>query len=378
MVYLLTITMKGNGSVMRGDRIDLDSHVIAKPACFTVDKWGRLDTAHDKGIALYPLVDEALLSLSHLFEADSSFLFQPTPGGVLAMEKLFFHTYLHEGRESGRNQFISSVTQEAAILKGLGQMEQLGCGVKLIPVDDQGKIDLKAFEAALTPKTALVSLAAVCPITGVMQPIEPLIDLCHARQIKVHLNVTHAIGSWGVSLQEWRADYLSFDGDKIGTTSGMGGLFSREVVFTEIHPHMILDIAQAIELKTLHQEQFAMECARRRWVFETELKRLFPEVKILAEASERAPHILAIHFPGVFDESLLYFLFRHRIDASIGGGPFQTVKALLKAMGMKEGQEYGGVSLALTSSLQEDDLAYALDTVVKGVHKLKKIGGYSS
>ncbi|CAM0117887.1 aminotransferase class V-fold PLP-dependent enzyme [Rhabdochlamydiaceae symbiont of Dictyostelium giganteum] len=353
------------------DRIDLDSHVIAKPLFSAWEKWGRLDTPHGKGLLLYPLVDTAIKELMEAFEGDHTYLFQPTPGGMLGAEKLFFHHYLYDVRETGKNQFISSITEEASILKGLGLMEQLGCGVKLAPVDDQGRIDLMQFEKMLGPKTGLVSISAVCPVTGVMQPVESLITLCHSRHIKIHVNVTHAVGTWGVSLKEWGADYLSFDGDKLGAPSGMGGLFSKEAVFIEPHPSLILTLNQVVKEKIKTQEQFAMESARRRSVFEKELLLAFPDVQIIGKEVERAPHILAIHFPGITDEALLYFLYKHRIDASIGGGPFQTVKAVLKASG--KSYECGGLSLAFSPYLQEDDLAYVLDMFIKGVHKLKKM-----
>lgn len=362
------------GDDVASKRIDLDAHVIAKPLSLTQEKWGALDTPHRKGLELYPSIDEALLFLNRLFEAEDRYYFQLTPGGNLAMQQLLFHFYLNEVRQTGKNHFLSSEIEDAPILKTLDRMEMLGCGVKLLPVDSCGRIDLKTLEQSLGPKTSLVSISAVCAMTGVIQPVQEIIQICRPKGVKVHVNATHAIGSWGVSLKEWDVDYLSWDGDKLGTPSGIGGLFSREQIRDGMTaPQALLHLVEALRQIAGRQEQFAMEMARLRYQFEDELLRAIPDAQIIAREAERAPHLFCVAFPGLMNEALLYLLYRQNIDASIGGGQFQTVTAILKKCGFADEVAISGLSLALSHHLQEDDLAEALDRIVTNVRKLKKM-----
>jgi cysteine desulfurase len=351
--------------------IHLDSHVVAKPRSSVLkaleDKWGLLDAPHRKGIELYPEVDEALKLISKCLDAES-YQFHVTPGGFHAMQHLLMHFYLEEVRQTGRNHFVSSVIEEAPILKALDRMEMMGCGVKLLPVDSNGRIDLRALEESIRSKTSLISISAVCAMTGVMQPIQEIVRICHAKAVKVHVNASHAIGTWGVSLKEWNVDYLTFDGDKIGTPQGMGGLFSKESIKDSLFG--VIPLARALKEITEKQEAFAMESARLRAEFEQEIVRVVPDCQILGQEVERVPHIFALLFPKLMNEALLYDLYRQKIEASIGGGQFQTLTTILQKCGRNE---EGAISFALHDAIQEDDLASVLDVLTSSVRKLKKM-----
>jgi cysteine desulfurase len=346
--------------------IHLDSHITKKPV-------GLLDAPHRKGIELYPQVDEALKTLSECVEAEG-YHFLLTPGGFFAMQHLMMHVYLEEVRQTGRNHFLSSVIEEAPILKALDRMEMMGCGVKLLPVDIDGRIDLKALEESIRSKTSLISISAVSALTGVMQPIPEIVEICHAKGVKVHVNASHAIGTWGVSLKEWNVDYLTFDGDKIGTSQGIGALFSKESVKEGVmSAPALLELAGALKDVTGKQESFAMESARLRGEFEQELVRMFPDCKIIGQDAQRVPHIFAASFTGLMNEALLYSLYRQNIEASIGGGQFQTLTTILKQCGHADETSLGAISFALSEGTTEDDLRTALEAIVIAVRKLKKM-----
>ncbi len=345
--------------------IHLDSHVIKKP--LKGEKWGLLDAPHRKGIELYPAVDAALKTIVECMDGDG-YQFQVTPGGFFAMQHLLMHFYLEEVRQTGRNHFLSSVIEEAPILKALDRMEMMGCGVKLLPVDSNGRIDLKALEESIRAKTSLISISAVCAMTGVMQPVQEIIEICRAKGVKVHVNASHAVGTWGVSLKEWNADYLTFDGDKIGTLPGLGGLFSKESIKEGLFE--VIPLAEALKEAAAKQESFAMEAARLRAEFEAELLRAIPDCKIIGRDVERVPHIFAVSFPGLMNEALLHALYRQNIEASIGGGQFQTLTTILQQCGYSDEMALGSISFALG---ENEDLARALDVIVASVRKLKKM-----
>ncbi len=366
------------GGTLETEIIHLDSHVIGKPLKNVLkimeEKWGLLDTPHRQGIELYSAVNHALKIVEECTEG-KGYYFQLTPGGFFGMQHLFQHFYLEEVRQTGKNHFISSVIEEAPILKALDRMEMMGCGVKLLPVDTYGRINLNVLEESLRTKTSLLSISAVCALTGVMQPIPEIVQICHAKGVKVHINASHAMGAWRVSLKEWNVDYLTFDGDKIGTPSGIGGLFSKNSIpESPMNASLVLACAEALKEATTKQESFSMERAHRRDLFEKELLKALPDSQIICGDGERVPHIFAISFPGLMNEALLYALYRHNIDASIGGGPFQTLSHILKHQGFSEEVSLGAISCCLGSEeLDEDKLARVLDVIVSSVRQLKNM-----
>ncbi len=359
---------------MSSRRVHLNSQVATRPServlltmdTFYRDRWNQLD--------LYRDIEASMKDIYRLFEADSAFHFHLTPGGFPAMQHLLLHFYLNEVRVSGKNHFLSSTVEEAPILKALSQMELIGCGVKFVSVNEKGQIDLNKLKELIGPKTSLISISAVCAMTGVLQPIPEIVEICHAKGVKVHVNATHAIGTWGVSLKEWPVDYLTFDGDKMGTPPGVGGLFAREPLQDCMHSApLLLGLAEAIREATARQEQFAMEMARLRHQFEEELLKTVGDCVVIAREEERVPHIFALSFAGLMNEALLYALHLRHVDASIGGGQFQTLTALLKQWGCLDSVALGSISFALSYGIQEDDLARALDAIVSSVRALRKM-----
>jgi cysteine desulfurase len=313
------------------------------------------------------MIHEALKTITECLDGEG-YRFQVTPGGFFAMQHLLMHFYLEEVRQTGKNHFVSSCVEEAPILKMLDRLEMMGCGVKLLPVDAYGRVDLGALEESIRPKTSLVSISAACAMTGVMQPVPEIIEMCHAKGVKVHVNASHAIGTWGVSLKEWNVDYLTFDGDTIGAPQDLGGLFSKETIKEGLLG--IAPLADALKEVTDKQASFAMESARLRAEFEEELLRAIPDSQIIGRDVGRVPHIFAAAFPGLMNEALLHALYRQNIEASMGGGPFQTLTTILKASGIPDHLAVGAISFALKEGA---DLPRALDVIVTSVRKLKRM-----
>jgi cysteine sulfinate desulfinase/cysteine desulfurase-like protein len=100
---------------------------------------------------------------------------------------------------------------------------------------------------------------------------------------------------------------------------------------------------------------------------------MFPDCKIIGGEAQRVPHIFAVAFSGLMNEALLYSLYRQNIEASIGGGQFQTLTTILKQCGHTDETSLGAISFALSEGTTEDDLRMALDAIVIAVRKLKKM-----
>jgi cysteine desulfurase len=360
--------------------IYLDHHTISRPSLAVIqlmnryycEKWGALFAPHQKGQELYADVDAALKKLYTFLGAREKSYFVLTSGGQEAAFQMFVNFYLDEVRETGRNHILTSSIEEAPILLSMSRLEELGCVAKLLPVDEMGR--LKLDEEAFKPKTALLSLSWANALTGVIQPVQEIIAKCHAKGVKVHLNASAMIGKLPISFDELGVDFLSFDGDKIHTPQGIGGLFQRKKPHQSSHHVAALcALSLGVEEEFGRLEQFAMEAARLRDTFEMELKNVLPDTVVLFQEADRLPHIFCIAFPGVMAESLLYQLHRRKIFASLGGGQFQKLSSQLKCSGVADELCHSAVSFAISHETTEDDLAEALDIIVSTVRKLSTL-----
>lgn len=360
--------------------IYLDHQTVSRPSQAVIEqmnryfhhKWGTLFAPHQKGLELYEDVDLALTKLYRLLDVSDRSHFVLTSGGSEATFQLLINFYLNDIRESGRNHLLTTSIEEAPILLSMSRLEQLGCVTRLLPVDEQGILKLSVLEEALKPKTALLSISWAGALTGVIQPIPEIVRICHAKGVKVHVNASSMIGKLPISFEELGVDFLTFDGDKIGTPQGIGGLIQRTKPHqSSYHVAALSALSLAIEEQYQKLEQFSMETARLRDAFEAELKTALPDTVILFQDADRLPHVSAVAFPGVMAEALLYLLHRRQVYASLGGGQFQKLSSQLKNVSEELAQS--AISFAISHETTEDDLAEACDIIVSSVRKLSTL-----
>jgi len=360
--------------------IYLDHQTISRPSPAVIErmnhyflhKWGALSAPHQKGQELYEDVDVALKKLHHLLGASERSYFVLTTGGTEAIFQMLTSFYLDEIRATGCNHLLTIAIEEAPILLSLSRLEQLGCVTRLLPVAENGMIKLSALEEALKPKTALLSISWANALTGVIQPVADIVRICHAKDVKVHLNASAMVGKLPISFDELGVDFLTFDGDKIHTPQGIGGLFQKTKPHeSRRHVAALSGLSLAVEEEIERMGQFAMETARLRDTFEAELKIALPDTVILFQEADRLPHVTCAAFPGVMSEALLYYLHRRQVYASLGGGQFQKLSAQLKSVSEELAQS--ALSFSISHETTEDDLAEALDIIVSSVRKLSNL-----
>lgn len=362
--------------------IYLDHQTVTRPSPTVVErmnhyfreKWGTLSAPHQKGLELYPDVDGALKKLYTLLGASDQSHFILTSGSSESIFQMLINFYIDEIRETGKNHLLTTAIEEAPILLSLSRLEEFGCVTRLLPADVRGCLQLDALDEAIKPKTSLLSFSGANALTGVIQPIHEIARRCHEKGIKVHVNASSMVGKFPISFEELGVDFLSFDGDKIHTPQGIGGLLQRKKPKQSSHHVAALaGLSLAVEEEIKRLEQFSMEAARLRDTFEAELKAALPDTLVLFQDADRLPHVSAVAFPGVMAESLLYLLHRRQVYASLGGGQYQKLSSQLRSCKMAEEICHSAVSFAISHETTEDDLAEALDVIVSSVRKLSTL-----
>jgi cysteine desulfurase len=86
---------------------------------------------------------------------------------------------------------------------------------------------------------------------------------------------------------------------------------------------------------------------------------------------ERLPNCTAIAFPGVVSDALLNLLHRRGVYASLGGGQSQKLSHILIASGVDETLSLCALSFSLSVETTEEEVDYAIKTIVECAQKLK-------
>jgi len=115
--------------------------------------------------------------------------------------------------------------------------EQVGCVLKVIPINDKGEIILEEYRKLLSDKTKLVSIVWVSNSLGTVNPIKAIIDAAHKQGAVVVIDAAQGVTHAPVNVQELDCDFLVFSGHKIFGPTGVGVLYGKEKLLEAMPPY---------------------------------------------------------------------------------------------------------------------------------------------
>lgn len=362
---------------------------IASMLPFLTENWGVPSQPHQMGQELFFAMEGSYKSIYSLISAKETDHFVFTSSGTEAVNHVFSSAYHDITDPTGKNQYITSTIEEAAILMSLSRLEGMGSVAKMVKPDLQGAITAASIADAITPRTALVSLSFANGITGVINPVSEIAELCRKRGIALHLDATHVLGRVFFELDEIKPTFLTFNGDNLHAPKGTGGLY----IFGNVKcsPFILggleqggsragnLNVASLAALGTaadetlLARDFMCTEIARLRNLLEEELLKRVPDITIFFRDSERIPNCTCISFHGIPNELMLYNLNRKNVFASIGGGSFQQIGLILAASLVEESIANSSLNFTLSRFTTEDEIFQVVEVIAECAKRLRKI-----
>lgn len=134
-------------------------------------------------------------------------------------------------REVGRkhSKVLVSEIEHSAVLRPTEAMGAVGFDVHKVGVNEDGRLDLKAFADALDPDCpGFASIMWANNETGVVQPVAEAVALAKEAGWFFHTDAIQAVGKIPVRVDEVPVDYLSISGHKFHAPKGVGALYIRE------------------------------------------------------------------------------------------------------------------------------------------------------
>lgn len=362
---------------------------VAKMLPFLTERWGVPSAPHQIGQQLLPAIEDALKGVYALIGASENDDIIFTSSSAEGINQIILSTYFDVTVHTGKNQFITSLIDEAPAIMAIGRLEHLSCIGKMAPADKHGKITAEAIAEAMTPRTALVSIAWANGLTGVINPIVEIAKVCKERGVLLHIDASHVLGKVFPDWEEIPAQFMTFNGDSFHAPSGTGGLFIRGdtkcsamiLGGTEQGGHRagaygvagLVALGQAAREAIDARDYICTEVARLRGKLENGIVASVPDAVVFFQDQERLPNCTAIAFPGIANEALLYLLNRKGIYASIGGGTYQQIGLVLAASGVDDVLAHTAISFSLSRETTEDEIDRAIEVIADCVKHLKKI-----
>ena len=291
------------------------------------------------------------------------------------------------------NHIITTKIEHHAVLHTCEFLEKFGFEVTYLDVNEEGFVDLKQLEEAITDKTILVSIMFANNEIGTIQPIKEIGAICREKKVLFHTDAVQAIGSVPVDVKEMNIDLLSLAGHKLYGPKGIGALYIRRGIRIDNLIHGggqergrragtenipgVVGLGKAIELATENiEENRARLTVLRDKLIDGILERI-PYARLNGpRGDKRLPGNSNISFEFIEGESILLSLDFEGICASSGSactsGSLDPSHVLL-AIGLPHEKAHGSLRTTLGAASTEEDVEKLLNELPPIIERLRNM-----
>ncbi|CAD0088522.1 unnamed protein product [Aureobasidium vineae] len=290
-------------------------------------------------------------------------------------------------RGGKKNHIITCQTEHKCVLDSCRHLQDEGFEVTYLPVQSDGRIDMKELEAAMRPDTMLVSIMTVNNEIGVVQPMEEIGKLCRSKKIFFHTDAAQAVGKIPLDVNKLNIDLMSISGHKIYGPKGIGACYVRR------RPRVRLDpiISGGGQERGLRSGTIAPplvigfgEAAR---IAKEEMDRISALSKKLSDGLLAMEHTTLngspeFHYPGCVNVSFAYVegesLLMALKDIALSSGSACTSASLepsyvLRALGSSDESAHSSIRFGIGRFTTDAEIDYVLKAVQERVAFLREL-----
>jgi len=308
----------------------VDPEVLEEMMPFLTSRYGNPSGSHRFGAQVKEAIELAHTRVANLLGClPNEIVF--TSGGTES-DNTALHSALQMSPE--RRHIVTTSVEHNAVLNYCEALGRRGCSVTIVPVDEEGHLDLKELENAIRPETAVVSVMWANNETGVFFPIPEIADICRRKGVFFHTDAVQGVGKTEIDLAELPIHFLSLSGHKLHAPKGVGALYvNRKARFqplliggpqesgrragTDNVPSIVgLGKAAEIAQQKIEEENSRVRALRDR--FEQTLITELEDVLVNGDRSRRLPNTCNLAFTGANAQAILLKLDQEGICCSLG------------------------------------------------------------
>ena len=378
------------------DIIYMDNHattpiapeVLAALMPYLTTHFGNASSTHRFGTTAKDAVEKARQQVAELLGcAAEDIVFT---SGATESDNLAVRGIAYACRDKG-NHIITGAAEHHAILDTCHALEAEGFETTYLPVDKYGMVSPDDVEAAITPKTILMSFMYANNEVGTINPISDIAAVAAKHGVLFHSDAVQGIGQLPSDMKKLGVDLASLTAHKIYGPKGIGALYLRHGIS---QPHSlfygggqelgvrpgtlnvagIVGLGAACELSQNYMESGKSRVSTLRDRLHEKLNACLGDIHLNGHPEQRLPGNLNLCFAGVQSHALLMGL--KRVAVSTGSAcDSESVKAshVLVAMGVPNELAVTAVRFGLGRYNTTEEVDIVADEVTKVVNRLRAL-----
>ena len=146
-------------------------------------------------------------------------------------------SFVDEMMQPGDEVIVSTMEHHSNIVPWQLQAAKKGIAVRVIPMHDDGTLDMEAYAQLFNERTRLVSVCHVSNVLGTVNPVEELVRIAHENDVPVMIDGAQSAPHRHVDVQQLDCDFFAFSGHKMYGPTGVGVLYGKEEWLDRLPPY---------------------------------------------------------------------------------------------------------------------------------------------
>jgi len=359
---------------------------------FFRDYWGNPSSMHYFGGQVKQYIEHAREQVAALLHADPSEIVFTSCGTESDNAAIRGAAEV----EGATRTIVTTRVEHPAVLGPCRKLQENGCQVTELRVDESGNLKMDDFELALKQCPAFFSIMWANNETGVVFPIRDLAARVKEAGGTFHTDAVQSVGKVPVDVSLDPVDLLSLSGHKLHAPKGIGALYIRKGTKlktfmigghqengrrggTENTPY-IIGLGKACELAVRNMQEEMTRVAGLRDRIERELIARCSDVQVNGDRTHRLPNTTNISFKFIEGEAILYHLSDVGVAASSGSactsGSLEP-SHVIRAMGVPFTSAHGSIRFSLSRYNTDADIDHVLAHMPGIVKKLRALSPFA-
>ena len=350
--------------------------------------FGNASSTHPFGITAKDAVEKARQQVAELLGCSAEEVIFTS--GATESDNLAIRGIAYACREKG-NHIITSTAEHHAVLDACHALVTEGFETTYLSVDKYGRVSPDDVEAAITPKTILMSFMYANNEVGTINPITDIAAVAAKHGVLFHSDAVQGIGQLPSDMEMLGVNLASLTAHKIYGPKGIGALYIHRnasqpyslfhgggqeegVRPGTLNVAGIVGLGAACELSKNYMEMGTNRVASLRDALHRKLNARLEDLHLNGHPEQRLPGNLNLCFAGVQSHALLMGL--KSVAVSTGSAcDSESVKAshVLVAMGVPNELALTAVRFGLGRYNTAEEVDIVADEVIKVVNRLRAL-----
>ena len=367
----------------------VDEEVLKTMIPYFNEKYGNASSTHFIGQEAKNALEKSRDLIAKAIGAKSQeiiFTSGGTESNNLALKGLFFW---NKENETGKDHIITTKIEHDCVLNTCKWLERQGAKVTYLDVDNEGFIDMKKLEEAITPKTIVVSIIHGNNEIGTIQDLESIGGICKKKGTLFHTDACQSFTKTILDVRKQNLDLVTLNAHKIHGPKGVGALYIKDGI--KIVPLFhgggherklrsgtenvsgIVGFAKSVEVA---KKKDVEKITKLRDKLINGILKNIQNTRLNGPIENRLCNNVNISFNNVEGESIGGYLETFGICTSTGSACAShslETSHVLKALGLLPVQANSSIRMSLSKYTTEEEIDYVLKVLPKIIEKLRRM-----